>query len=212
MNDSLSAHQKLHKCASPSWKQSYRRRCHDRLKRSKAQFLQRFREQCDINNEPKYVLDGSTMDDILRSELDPQIDSDANFDDIIKVMEEIKMELMIQEREILLQHDRLKDYENGEIASAILDHESRLDQRVLCPICSCHYLEKIATTITCRCGIAIDVGQDSITLEHVALQLKVGVTSHAEKCVGRPIFGVVSELGDNLLMTCDSCDFMFIVI
>lgn len=208
---SASEHQKFYKCGSPSWKESYRRRCCDRLKNSRAKLLERFRTKCNIGDGSEY--ENIIVDDILKDELGQQENYDADFDSILKVMEEIRQELIVQEREILLQHDRLKEFEDKEVDSAILDHEHHTSENVLCPICSCHYLQQFANIIGCKCGVNINVGEDSITLDYVGIQLRVGTTVHADKCQSKPIFGVVHEYGNhNMVMSCETCDFMFIVL
>lgn len=208
---SANEHQKFYKCGSPGWKESYRRRCCDRLRNSRAKLLQRFRTKCSLGDGSE--CDNSIVDDILKDELGQQENYDAEFDTIVKVMEEIRLELMIQEREILLQHDRLKELEDKELDCAILDHENHTSDKILCPICSCHYLEQFANVIGCKCGMNINVGEDNITLDYVHLQLRVGTTAHADKCHSKPLFGVINEHGNhNLIMSCVSCDFMFIVL
>lgn len=208
---SASEHQKFYKVGSPGWKESYRRRCCDRLKNSRAKLLQRFRNNCNISNGSER--NNSIVDDILKDELSQEENYDDDFDTIVKVMEEIRLELMIQEREILLQHDRLKEMEDKELNCAIMDHENQTNDKVLCPVCSYHYLEQLENVIGCKCGVRIDIGQDNITLDYVGLQLRVGTTVHADKCRCKPVFGMMHEYDShNLVMSCETCDFMFIVL
>lgn len=142
-------------------------------------------------------------------------DDMSGFDSIISLMEEIKLELMLQEREILLQYDREAEYDASAVKAVVTEHdEGQLQHRlVTCPICRFNYLAKQTSVIKCPCGFEIDTEQDCISLQHVDIQLRVGAESHAENCPAKPVFGVVHDFGrKNLLMSCDSCDFMFIVI
>lgn len=218
---SANKHASLYKLGSPpTWKESYKKRCSERLRGSRAKLLDRYRnisvEQSNGSSENN-GLDSSIVDDVMREEWNTmQKDDDmSGFDSIISLMEEIKLELMLQEREILLQYDREAEYDASTVKAVVTEHDEGLSQRhlVTCPICRSNYLTKHSSVIQCPCGLEIDTEQDCVSLQHVDIQLRVGAESHAERCSAKPIFGIVHDFGrKNLLMSCNSCDFMFIAI
>ncbi|XP_077968119.1 RPA-interacting protein B-like [Styela clava] len=212
-----SKHADLYKLGSPpTWKESYKRRCAVRLKGSRAKLLQRYRDLGDVDtSEYKPDLDSSVVDDVMREEWDlMQNTSETDFNAMLDTMEQIKLELMLQEREILMQYDRMKEFDESTFKNVVSEHDSINNSHVVpCPICHSNYLEKHLNIIVCKCGVQIDTEQDCITLQHIDVQLRVGVNSHTEHCDAKPVFGLIENLGSkNLLMSCNSCDFMFVVI
>lgn len=215
--DSATKHKNMYKLGSPpTWKDTYKRRCTDRLKSSRSKLLQKFRNiTVETETNATDEADSSIVDDVMREEWNAlqSEKGDLIFDSVLATLEEIKNELVLQEQEILVQYEKDREHEEEALHSAVSHHENQCQNQIVCPICKSNYLEIKQNVIFCKCGLHVDTEQDCITLRHVDIQLRVGSTSHLEKCHARPVFGVVDTFGTkNLLMSCNACDFMFIVI
>ena len=130
------------------------------------------------------------------------IESDLN------IFDEIRAELIQEEQQILAEY---------ESSLLIEEHasEASLEERLLCPVCQVNPLLKNKGVIFCYCGVRIDTETDCVTLAMVKENLNNGLQEHNKTCGGQPKFSYndISGIGMfNILMTCDVCQVMHIVV
>jgi len=193
----------LYKLGSPSasLRKLYKERCTEHLKTRRSKMYNRFRNlQCDDVQEVM-------QQEWTRIKSEP-FSCEVNFDDVLKTMEEIKFELLQWEKETLL------DYEHATFNNSIAQGEStENDLSVVCPLCNSNYINIHLGNLRCNCGLMMNTGQESIDLPYVKKCLEEGVSNHSVNCVARPVFSIVSQLSaTNLLLTCNNCDYMFVVL
>ncbi|BFZ18453.1 hypothetical protein BsWGS_21492 [Bradybaena similaris] len=101
-------------------------------------------------------------------------------------------------------------YEEGELCSGM---RALYCEEVCCPLCEKSSLVEQKNMILCRCGLSINVEQDSITLKNVKDNLAAGTEEHSQKCESKPAFSLNQKFGiSNLLMSCQDCDFLFVIV
>uniref|UniRef100_H2ZBP7 RPA-interacting protein C-terminal domain-containing protein n=1 Tax=Ciona savignyi TaxID=51511 RepID=H2ZBP7_CIOSA len=218
--DSVTKRKAMYKMGSPaggSWKDTYKRRCAERLHKSRSKLLDRYRNVKIDSENSEHGLD--SVDSVMKQELEKMksegmasFNDMSSFEDVINTMEAIKGELLEWEAEILLKA------ENEQMQLAIECHENHEtlfnnNNFVICPLCSINHLELSYTHLQCKCGLNINTQQDSISLPHIKQSLEEAVTSHSATCTAKPVFDVINNFGQtNLLLTCPLCDYMFIVV
>ncbi|CAI9740637.1 Hypothetical predicted protein [Octopus vulgaris] len=221
--------QAMYKVSTPPWKETYRKKCFERLRLSRAKLLDRFRQMKD---EPEGETDVELIKDIMNKEwlslwddeaelereanipLDISfIPEDENVERILEIFEEIEAELKEEEQKLLREHDLYEESylnEEKELCSAL---ESLTADEVVCPICKKNPLIENKGVIFCKCGLRINTEQDGFKLADVKAQLDSGIEIHNFTCDAEPEFSMMCVLGTtNLFMTCEACDFMHIII
>lgn len=219
-------HRALYKAKTPPWKETYRKRCLDRLKESRGKLQEKFRNiSTALNEKDEFITDLmreelQTMQKNLCSgeeKLDVEMDdfSAADFDieSVLNLFEDIQEELRQEELKMLAEFEQYEAslrQEEDALCSAI---ESLSAEDVICPVCQKNSMLQNKSVIFCKCGVRVDTEQDCLTLVNVKKLLDEGVKLHENTCTTPPTFSVVSDLGpQNLLMSCKSCDWMSIII
>lgn len=216
------SHMEMYKARTPPWKETYRKRCFDRLRGSRDKLTCRFRRM------PSTINNNMFIEEIMKEELESlrqeqgrcgmDIENgdniiDLNIDLLLDLFEDIQRELRQEELQMLEECSHYEDSLNQEEKSlcSAIDRLSTVE--VLCPICKVNFLLANKSVIFCKCGLRINTEQDCLTLCNVKRCMDVGMEQHGEKCSCVPEYSVVWELGtSNLLMTCPVCDWMSIVI
>lgn len=219
-------HRALYKAKTPPWKETYRKRCMTRLRESREKLQEKFRKiSASINETDEFITDLmrdelQTMQKNLGSgeeKLDIEMEgfSAADFDieSVLNLFEDIQEELRQEELKMLAEFEKYEASvreEEDVLCSAIASLSA---EEVICPVCQKNSLLQNKSVIFCKCGVRVDTEQDCLTLRNVKQLLDDGVKLHGKTCDTPPTFSVVSALGpQNLLMSCQSCDWMSIII
>lgn len=147
--DALHRHRSLYKGATPPWKETYRKRCVDRLKNSRSRLLERYRQMGtsqQLSGAGASTIVQEVMEEewtALRSEerglpplLGPQdmaeLFSVGKDHDELAVLEEIQQELMSHEMSIIEEYERNLQFEEQYISSVV---EGLDETHIICPVC-----------------------------------------------------------------------------
>jgi len=168
----------------------------------------------DVMKEEWSVMKNSLLRDLQDDPLSCQSQSPGNdeeVDEILSIMDEIKRELQREEQHMLEEYRASEMFEQSQLADTIGDTDPN---KVICPICKRNWLLQNKNVIFCACGLRLDMEQDGLMLSNLKQQLENGVTSHElMSCTGSAQFFACSEGGiTSLMMSCPSCDFMFVVV
>ncbi|XP_033120138.1 RPA-interacting protein B-like [Anneissia japonica] len=216
-------HRALYKATTPpSWKETYRKRCLQRLRKSRDNLLDRLRCSGAPMHEgklPSVVTDVMEKEwRVLRAErrctdVPDLVEGIDDIDTVLSIMEEIQHELMKEEQSLLSEYEAHLKHEEEVLCASVAKMNT---DEVTCPICKRNALMENKGVIFCACGVRIQTEQDCLTLNNVKQQLSDGVEQHSSTmCLGQPIFSVGSldMVGSqNLLMACKVCDFLHVVI
>ncbi|GFT51973.1 RPA-interacting protein A [Nephila pilipes] len=211
----LRQHHTLYKLKTPSWKDTFRMKCYQRLKNSRSRLVNKFRglefcseETIDILMKEDWKTvnkKNSPLSDIFQNNIDELEDSEIN--EFISIMGEIQKELLEEER------NYLEEYAAYEERNLNLEMDWLKQDEVICPICQKNPMHQIHSVIFCTCGVRIDVQQDGLTLQYLKTSLHKGLEDHEQTCLVTPNFSLLKFLNDtNLAITCGVCNFMYIVI
>lgn len=224
--------QAMYKVSTPPWKETYRKKCFERLRKSREKLLSKFRHIDSTEQETDFGHD--LIKDIMSREWRTLWDEETemtkvadlpldisfippeeneNIDRLLKIFEDIEEELKLEELKIL---EEFESYEEGlllEEKSLCEAFEALSADEVICPICKLNPLHENKSIIFCKCGVRINTEQDGLTLSNVKQMLKDGLELHNYACQTEPEFSTLSVLGTtNLFMTCKDCDMMHVII
>ncbi|CAG5116107.1 unnamed protein product [Candidula unifasciata] len=140
--------------------------------------------------------------------------------DLISWYEEVYNTLRLELREAEQREEELRvnqlkarehlKHEEEELCSGM---RAMYCEEVCCPLCEKDSLIEQKSLILCSCGLNINIEQDSITLKHVKDNLAAGTEEHSQKCESKPAFSLNQKFGiSNLLMSCQDCDFLFVIV
>nr|XP_056721418.1 RPA-interacting protein [Euleptes europaea] len=210
---------------APPWKETYRQRCVERLKNSRARLLDRYRHVGE-----NAAAGGGTRNSLLVQEVmevewqalqsaDTQLPSLRMKDtslhvledsDELAVLEEIQKELILQEQLAIEEYEQSLRFDE-ECLNAMLEGLDA-ERKVICPICRRNNLAIMSHVVTCTCGLCI--GIQGMTEETLQSLLGDGVTAHGQHCQHSPEFSVTSGMDGeaNLLMSCQVCDFLAVIL
>uniref|UniRef100_A0A3B3TC31 RPA interacting protein n=2 Tax=Paramormyrops kingsleyae TaxID=1676925 RepID=A0A3B3TC31_9TELE len=225
--DALHRHRSLYKGTTPPWKETYRKRCVERLKNSRSRLLEKYRQMGEsLKTGSGCVLVQEVMEEewsalqVANQRL-PSLRGKGCIRDMysilqesdeLAVLEEIQQELMSQELSIIEEYEKSLQYEECYLSSVVegLDEE----KRVICPVCRVNHLTINTHFIFCECGVHIDTRQGSVTPEQLQSLLESRVSEHMEQCPHNPAFSLASSVEGcaSLLMSCPACDYMSIVL
>ncbi|KAL3857313.1 hypothetical protein ACJMK2_011993 [Sinanodonta woodiana] len=215
-------HRDLYKTRTPPWKESYRQRCLDRLRENRSKLQMRFRKMGESKGSfikelmREELLDMKHHQNEFKSSKENKSEEDLvdfDIDQVLNMFEDIQDELRQEELKLLEEFEKYEDSlhdEESVLCSAI---EKLCTEEVVCPLCEKNPILMNKAVIFCKCGMRINTEQDCLTLSNVKSLLESGVKEHNSICDARPTFTVVSELGiQNLLMSCQDCDWMSVII
>ncbi|XP_074870142.1 RPA-interacting protein [Carettochelys insculpta] len=205
-------HRSLYKGAvAPPWKETYRRRCVERLKNSRAKLLDRYRQ---AGENACSSARGALVQEVMEEEWQALQSVNRNLPSLWRnevvedpdeqaVLEEIQQELIMQEQLTIQEYERSLQFDQ-ECFNAVLDG---LDtDKVICPVCNRNNLTVTSHWVLCPCGLCIST-QD-MTKQKLRSLLEDSVTNHGHQCLHKPEFSITSGMeGEaNLFMTCPVCD------
>ncbi|XP_065054368.1 RPA-interacting protein A-like [Rhopilema esculentum] len=226
-----STHRESCKRTPRSWKEKFRKACIHRLRQNRHTLVEKLRKcNIEVNQSPditsKKFIEDLMQDewmDIKANQDSPDIqcaccsqkypeDPEDSIDRIFEVMNEIREELMKEERLILQEFNELENFDEKYLCAAIecLDRDY-----VICPVCKRHQLLQSRQVFFCSCGVRIDTGYDAITLSYVRNQIEATTQEHGSRCNSEAVFSVlkIEELDlHNLVLQCQLCGFMSIVV
>ncbi|XP_078618958.1 RPA-interacting protein B-like [Branchiostoma floridae x Branchiostoma japonicum] len=219
-------HRAMYKAGTSPWRDSFRKRCLDRLKSSRAKIVNRFRvglgeeagAQVGESDVVREVMEEEWKrlvqeDSVTPSNSPVSAGTEDDLDSILALMEDIKQELLKEEHSILAQLDAEMRFEEEAMLATVDHHHGNDDDVVTCPVCMMNPLLQNKNVIFCQCGVRINTEQDCIGLHHVKQRLTECVTEHSERCAAQPGFTVADQCGiQNLVMACAACDALQIVI
>ncbi|XP_038162407.1 RPA-interacting protein [Cyprinodon tularosa] len=226
--DALHKHRSLYKGTTPPWKETYRKRCVDRLKNSRFKLLDRYRQLGE--DQPRSRVGGSIIVQEVMEEEWSALQSEnhrlpslwgpngmaemlsfAKEFDEVAVLEEIQQELMNQEISIIEEYERNQQFEQQYISSVV---EGMGEVHVICPICHRNNLNINSYFISCICGLYINTKRQNITPDVLQHFLESRVSEHMENCLHNPVFTVTSNTESHpcLMISCKVCDFLSVVL
>ncbi|XP_031148470.1 RPA-interacting protein isoform X1 [Sander lucioperca] len=227
--DALHRHRSLYKGTTPPWKETYRKRCVDRLKNSRSRLLERYRqtgESQQRSGSGASIIVQEVMEEewtALQSEdrrlpslwgpegMAEQMFSVMKEYDELAVLEEIQHELMSQEMSIIEEFERNMQFEQQYISSVV---EGMEEMHIICPICHMNNLNINSHFISCPCGLNINNTKQNITPDILQHLLESTVSEHTEDCFHNPVFSVAPNTDSslNLIISCQVCDYLSIVL
>ncbi|KAF7649276.1 hypothetical protein LDENG_00144140 [Lucifuga dentata] len=223
--DGLHRHRSLYKGTTPPWKETYRKRCVDRLKNSRSRLLERYRQTAESPRGGGAFIVQEVMEEewrVLQAEdrgLPPLWGAqglgqmcNVMYDELA-VLEEIQQELLSQELSIIDEFERNLQFEQQYISSVVEGMEEE-EMQIICPICHMNNLKVSSHFISCICGLHISTTHQNITADVLQSLLESRVAEHMEDCLQNPVFSVTSntDTSANLLISCKVCDYLSIVL
>ncbi|XP_070779695.1 RPA-interacting protein [Enoplosus armatus] len=226
--DALHRHRSLYKGTTPPWKETYRRRCVDRLKNSRSRLLERYRQMGESQQRSgsgASIIVQEVMEEewtALQSE-DRRLPSLWGPDgmaemfsvmreyDELAVLEEIQQELLSQETSIIEEYERNVQFEQQYISSVV---EGMEEMHIICPVCHTNNLNINSHFISCLCGLYMNTKKRNITPDILRHLLESRVSEHMEDCLLNPVFSVApnTDSSPNLMISCKVCDYLSIVL
>ncbi|XP_022056165.1 RPA-interacting protein [Acanthochromis polyacanthus] len=226
--DALQRHQSLYKGKTPPWKETYRQRCVNRLKNSRSRLLERYRQMGD---SPQCCGSGTSIivQEVMEEEWSALQSEDRRLPslwgpdgmaemfsvtreyDELAVLEEIQQELMSQEMSIIEEYEKNLQFEQQYISSVV---EGMEEMHIICPICHRNNLNVNSHFISCPCGVYINTTAQNITPDVLQHLLESRVSEHMEDCLHNPVFSLTpsTESSPNLMISCQVCDYLSIVL
>ncbi|XP_015736147.1 RPA-interacting protein [Coturnix japonica] len=202
-------HRALYKGTNvPPWKETYRRRCLERLRSSRERLLTRYRQ---AGPGPGALLVPEVMEGEWRNMRGngerQQMPEDP---DELAVLDEIEQELILQEQLVIEEYERSLRFDE-ECLNAILDGLDA-SNRIICPVCRKNHLTVRSHSVFCQCGL--DVPAQDMTEEKLRSLLENTITEHSHRCLHNPEFTFTNGMEEeaSLLMTCPVCDFWMILL
>ncbi|CAL8305292.1 unnamed protein product [Merluccius merluccius] len=228
--EAMNRHRSLYKGTTPPWKETYRKRCVDRLRNSRSRLLERYRQMGDGPRCPSAT--GSIMvQEVMEEEWSALQSEDRALPslwgakglgqmfgamkeyDELAVLEEIQRELMSQELAMIGEYERNQQFEEQYISSIVEGMEEDAI-RIICPICHSKNLTINSHFVSCPCGLYINTKQCSMTPEVMQNLLELRVSEHLEGCIHNPVFSMAADTdtSTNLMISCQACDYLAIVL
>ncbi|XP_054022553.1 RPA-interacting protein [Dryobates pubescens] len=202
--------------AAPPWKETYRRRCMERLRSSRSKLLDRYRQAGERVCSPG--TGALLVQEVMEIEWQTlqagqqslpalgavmALDQMLEDPDELAVLEEIQQELILQEQSVLEEYERSLRFDQ-DCLNAVLEGWDA-PQQLICPVCRKNSLTVRNHLVLCPCGLHIST-QD-MTEGRLRSLLESTVTEHSQRCSHNPEFTATRGLEEtNLLMSCAVCD------
>ncbi|XP_064457440.1 RPA-interacting protein A-like [Ornithodoros turicata] len=209
----MSRHQILYKAKTPPWKEVYRSRCKERVRKQRQVLFDRFRcieEECERERELAFAVNcivRQEWDDLRQTPLRPQEGVQgtfAGYDEDERLIADMQREILHEERKILSQYEDTLKSEAKAVDAAV---ELWAKDGVLCPVCFRNYLTRSGPFVACPCGLVLRTDK---SVEGIQQAISDAVASHSSNCTARPLFSPfrTGSQNDELWCTCDVCDFL----
>ncbi|XP_035199282.1 RPA-interacting protein [Oxyura jamaicensis] len=213
MEEPLRGHRALYKApglAAPPWKETYRRRCAERLRSGRAKLLERYRRAGTGDGGgtgPGALLVPEVMELEWRSlQAARRGDTVQMLEDPheLAVLDEIQQELILQEQLVIEEYERSLQFDE-ECLNAMLDGLDA-SNKIICPVCRKNMLTVSCHSVFCPCGLYILT--QGMTEQKLRALLENTLTEHSHRCFHNPEFTVTGGMEEetSLLMTCPVCD------
>ncbi|XP_067296456.1 RPA-interacting protein [Pseudorasbora parva] len=225
--DAAQRHRFMYKGTTPPWKETYRKRCVERLKNSRSRLLEKFRQMGDdsagsnrsllvqevmeeewsalqsSNHSLPSLWNGGGIRDVYTAQ--------QEFDEL-SAFEEIQQELIAQELLILEEYNRSVCYEEQYLDSVLEAMEQ--GGRIICPICHANNLTVNSHFTSCPCGLYVNTIGRNVSAEVLETLLESRVTEHMEECLHNPTFSMAfnTDGSPNLMISCKVCDYLSVVL
>ncbi|XP_037332610.1 RPA-interacting protein [Pungitius pungitius] len=226
--DALQRHRSLYKGTTPPWKETYRKRCVDRLQNSRKRLLERYRQ---LGESPQRSGPGASIivQEVMEEEWTALRSEDRRLPslwgpegmaemfsvtkeyDELSVLEEIQQELVSHEVSIIEEYERNLLFEQQYISSVV---EGMEDSYIICPICHMNHLNINSHFISCICGLYINTKKRNVSPDALRSLLESRVSEHMEDCSHNPVFSVApdTDCSPNLMISCNVCDYLSVVL
>ncbi|XP_047924081.2 RPA-interacting protein isoform X2 [Anser cygnoides] len=215
MEEPLRGHRALYKAlglAVPPWKETYRRRCAERLRSGRAKLLERYRRAGagaghGGGTGPGALLVPEVMELEWRSlQAAQRGDAAQMLEDPheLAVLDEIQQELILQEQLVIEEYEQSLQFDE-ECLNAMLDGLDA-SNKIICPVCRKNTLTVSCHSVFCQCGLYILTR--GMTEQKLRALLENTLTEHSYRCFHNPEFTVTGGMEEetSLLMTCPVCD------
>ncbi|KAL3054407.1 hypothetical protein OYC64_006689 [Pagothenia borchgrevinki] len=230
--DAVHRHRSLYKGTTPPWKETFRKRCVDRLKNSRSRLLDRYRQSAELHPSSSSSSSSSStiVQEVMEEEWSFLQEEDRRLPslwgpdgraetlglmqeyDELSVLEEIQQELRSQELSILEELERNVQMEQQYISCVV---EGMQEQRlIICPLCHMNNLNINSHFVSCCCGLYINTKNQNITPDLLQSLLEARVSEHMEDCLQNPVFSVAppTDGSPSLMISCKVCDYLSIVL
>ncbi|XP_056601786.1 RPA-interacting protein [Triplophysa dalaica] len=225
--DAVQRHRSMYKGTTPPWKETYRKRCVERLKNSRSRLLEKFRQMGDSSDPSKRSL---LVQEVMEEEWSALQSSSNGLPslwnghgirevytaqqeyDELSAFEEIQQELIAQELSILEEYQNNMQYEEHYLNSMLEKMEQK--EQLICPMCNANILAVNSHFTSCPCGLYINTIGRNVTSEVLQNLLERRVTEHMEECLYNPTFSMAfnTDGSPNLMLSCNVCDYLTVVL
>ncbi|CAL1588673.1 unnamed protein product [Knipowitschia caucasica] len=228
--DAMFRHRSLYKATTPPWKDTFRKRCVDRLKNSRSKLLERYRQM----ESPQRKASGGSIivQEVMEEEWSalqaenqhrlPSLWGSSGMAEMfgvtreydeLAVLEEIQQELLSHEKAIIEEFEKNQLFEQQYISSMVAGMVEDIHQ-IICPICHVNNLTINHVFISCPCGLYINTKSRNINSEVLNHLLESRVSEHLEECFHNPIFSLAPNADgpSNLMISCQACDYLSVVL
>ncbi|XP_074046590.1 RPA-interacting protein [Macrotis lagotis] len=202
----------------PPWKETYRQRCLQRMRSSRARLLEKYRRGGSAPG-------GLVAQEVMEAEwlaLRPPPESPAaprssealaQVDDPeeLAVLEEIQQELMSQEQAFIEEYERSLQFDDKCLWALL---EGLQMDGLICPVCSRYNLTVVRGMVLCQCGLRLFSQAPELTEQSFRVLLEESVNRHSELCAHRPEFSFMSgtEESSSLFLSCAVCDTLTVLL
>ncbi|XP_069470702.1 RPA-interacting protein [Ambystoma mexicanum] len=219
-------HRSLYKASSPHWKETYRKRCVERLKSSRSQLLDRYRQVSE--SEPCGVQRSLLVQEVMEEEWKqlqltnslPSMWGRGNFSQVfgmlqdpdeLALLEEVQQELILEEQRMVEEIERVLEFEE-ECLNSVIDLNA--ETQIVCPVCNRNNLTVTSHFVVCACGLYIHAHSRGLTVEKLQSLLGNHLAEHQCRCPHRPLFSVGTGLAgeSHLFMSCQVCDTVAVIL
>ncbi|KAM4796594.1 RPA-interacting protein [Rhinophrynus dorsalis] len=226
MMEAAQRHRSLYKGTTPPWKETYRKRCFERLKNNRSKLLDKFRQ---VGDRLHAGVGGSFLvHEVMEEEWKAMQFDNGGFQSLWKdpfsqalgilkdpdelaTLEEIKRELQLEEQAMVEEFENIIQFEEECLDSVV---GLSTGNQIVCPVCYRNNLTVTSCFIVCQCGVYINTKSQGMSIEKLRSLLESNVTTHGCNCSSHPVFSVATGVEGvaSLFMSCHVCDTVAVII